>query len=257
MDFVFLIKKLVIGLISPLSISLFFGLIALYAMVSSRKTLAIFSLTLSLLVTWAASFNPVGNALMWDHEARYPAFQYNDDIEVDAVHVLGGGHMESKRFAGGAQLSSSSLARVVEGIRIAQMYPDARLVFSGYAGYTGVNKTPNAEVAKAVAVSLGIDEERIDLLTEAKDTREEAIDVEDFIHDGRLILVTSASHMPRAVTIFKQEGLKPIPAPTYFLGAENLSPSFPSAGNLQKTERYLYEKVGLAWVAFKGWLDKD
>jgi len=257
MDVVFLIKKLVIGLISPLSISLFFGLIALYALMSSRKTLAIFSLSVSLLVTWAASFNPVGNFLMRDHEARYPAFQYKEDIEVDVVHVLGGGHMESKRFAGGAQLSSSSLARVVEGIRVAQLYPDARLVFSGYAGYIGVNKQPNAEVAKAVAVSLGIDEERIDLLTEAKDTREEAIDVEDFVHEGRLILVTSASHMPRAVTIFKQESLNPIPAPTYFLGAEETSNFFPTYRALQKTERYVYEQVGLAWVALKGWLDKD
>lgn len=257
MDVVFLIKKWVIAFLSPLSIALLIGVWALWSLMRGKTTRAGVLVFLSLLITWAASFNPVGDFLMRSHEKGLTAFEYQEALNVSVVHVLGGGHSESVRFPTGAQLGSSSLARVIEGVRIAQLYPDARLVFSGYEGYSGVNRLTNAEVAKALAVSIGVDEERIDLLTEAKDTREEAIDVADMVGDGRLVLVTSASHMPRALTIFKQEGLTPIPAPTYFMGSDQSGSYYPTHEAVHKTQRFIYEKVGLLWVELKAWLNKE
>ncbi|GLQ33083.1 ElyC/SanA/YdcF family protein [Litoribrevibacter albus] len=256
MDVVFFIKKLVIVLISPISIVLILGLLALLALLWGKTKRAGVLMALSLFLVWAASFNPIGDSLMRSHEHGLRAFQYNDDLDVSVIHVLGGGHSESPRYATGAQLSSSSLARVIEGVRIAQLYPEARLVFSGYEGYMGVNKLTNAEAAKALATSIGMDEDRIDLLTEAKDTREEAIDVADMVGEGQLILVTSASHMPRALAIFHQEGLKPLPAPTYFLGHDQSSDYTPSIEALNKTQRYFYEQVGLMWIKLRAWLDQ-
>lgn len=257
MDVIFTIKKLVIALISPLSIALILGVLGWLYLLLGKKTRAAVLLFGSLLVTWAASFNPIGDALMRSHEAQYQAFQYQDDLDVSVIHVLGGGHSESHRYVNGAQLSSSSMARVTEGVRLARLYPDARLVFSGYEGHSGVNKLANAEAAKLFARSLGMDEDRIYLLTESKDTREEAIDVEDMIQDGRLLLVTSASHMPRAVAIFKQEGITPIPAPTYFLGSDRASRYYPTYEAVQKTQRYFYEKVGVLWIELRAWLNED
>ncbi len=67
-----------------------------------------------------------------------------------------------------------------------------------------------------------------------------------------LILTTSASHIPRAMKIFQKLGLNPIPSPcdyTYFeeprIKWENWYQwSLPSGGNIDHSERALYEWLG-------------
>jgi uncharacterized SAM-binding protein YcdF (DUF218 family) len=256
MDILFLIKKLVVALVSPISIVLILGALSFFLLMKGHKKTGMTGWGLSLLLLWGFSFNPVGNSLMLPHESQYSAFKHDEGIDVTVIHVLGGGHIESSRFPNDAQLSSSSLARVIEGLRIALLYPDARIVFSGYSGYSGINTLPNAEVARNLAVSLGVDPERIDLLTEAKDTREEAIDVADMIGDGKLVLVTSASHLPRAMKIFHQEGIYPLPAPAFFLATEKATVFYPTYTAIQKSERFIYEQFGLAWIQLKAWLSE-
>ena len=68
----------------------------------------------------------------------------------------------------------------------------------------------------------------------------------------RLVLVTSAAHMPRAMRHFQAVGLDPLPAPTQHLAARasgrRLSDWLPSASKLRKTESALHEYLGLlAW----------
>jgi uncharacterized SAM-binding protein YcdF (DUF218 family) len=68
--------------------------------------------------------------------------------------------------------------------------------------------------------------------------------------------VTSAIHMPRAMLVFEQKGLKPISAPTDFedrIRKEN-SPNqfFPRAGELRKVEAALHEYLGLLWARVRG-----
>jgi len=59
--------------------------------------------------------------------------------------------------------------------------------------------------------------------------------------EARSLLVTSASHMRRAVRHFERVGLEPIPAPTGFktgsARVRTLGYWVPSAGNPRKTQR--------------------
>jgi len=67
--------------------------------------------------------------------------------------------------------------------------------------------------------------------------------------------VTSANHMPRAVAVFNKQQLNPIPAPANFLVKilPNREPKLEfTAGNLYKTERAMYEYLGLAWYKLRG-----
>jgi len=61
--------------------------------------------------------------------------------------------------------------------------------------------------------------------------------------------VASASHMPRSVRHFERVGLAPIASPTHFRtgrgGPDRLSYWVPSSGALGKTERAVYETLGL------------
>jgi uncharacterized SAM-binding protein YcdF (DUF218 family) len=82
------------------------------------------------------------------------------------------------------------------------------------------------------------------------DTAQEAYAVRDVLAPGeRFLLVTSASHMPRSVRHFQRAGLEPIPAPTRFKTGNRsgsmLAFWLPSAQHLRKTERALYEYMGL------------
>jgi uncharacterized SAM-binding protein YcdF (DUF218 family) len=100
------------------------------------------------------------------------------------------------------------------------------------------------------AQALGVDPARIVVLDTPVDTAQEAYAVRAVLADGeRFLLVTSASHVRRAVRHFERAGLEPIPAPTGFkTGSEQvrtLAYGLPSAGNLRKTERAVHETLGL------------
>ena len=73
-----------------------------------------------------------------------------------------------------------------------------------------------------------------------------------------ILLVTSASHMPRAAALFKAQGFQVIPAPTDFIVADRdwealsqgslaskLLNLFPSASSLNLTTNALKEYLGL------------
>ncbi|XKH61820.1 YdcF family protein [Halomonas sediminis] len=67
--------------------------------------------------------------------------------------------------------------------------------------------------------------------------------------DAQVLLVTSASHMPRAMRHFEVAGLAPVAAPTHFLANRTegfgLAYWIPSARELRKAERAIYEALGL------------
>jgi len=65
----------------------------------------------------------------------------------------------------------------------------------------------------------------------------------------RILLVTDAMHMPRAVMAFEHAGLHAIAAPTMFFGLERLTPLslLPSAEGLRRSYYATYEWLGLLW----------
>jgi uncharacterized SAM-binding protein YcdF (DUF218 family) len=79
----------------------------------------------------------------------------------------------------------------------------------------------------------------------------------------RILLVTSALHMPRSVKLFEAQGLDVIPLPTDYtvtqgdrtaMDARALVLSFlPSAENLALTSRVLKEYIGIVVYGLRGW----
>jgi uncharacterized SAM-binding protein YcdF (DUF218 family) len=136
-----------------------------------------------------------------------------DTVTYPAVHilVLGGGHNPDLWLPPANRLSARALGRLTEGIRLHNQIPGSLLIFSGWSSSGGQSV---AEVMGLAAIDLGVDEDRIRLLTRPNDTCREA--QEYYLNFGSgtpLILVTSATHMPRAMQLFRQTGLNPYPAP--------------------------------------------
>jgi len=61
---------------------------------------------------------------------------------------------------------------------------------------------------------MGVSDSDIVLEPDSKDTKDEAVLIQKIVGNEKLILVTSASHMPRSMALFKKRGMQPIPAPT-------------------------------------------
>ena len=141
----------------------------------------------------------------------------------------------------------------MEGIRIQKKFSESKLVLSGGRVFDSVS---NANVMADVASILGINESNMILESESKDTKDEAVLIQKIVGDNKFILVTTASHMPRSMALFKKLGMQPIPAPTdhAIKRRQRINPGvfFPNSGNIRNAEEVFYEYLGLAWAKLRG-----
>jgi len=251
----FVLKKIVTLLLMPMSLCLgVLGIGILLLWVRRRIGAAKIVLTFGVLVLAALSFSAVADQFIKPLELWYPPLLDAGRLKnVKWVVVLGGGHASNPEFPANAQLENPSLARLVEGIRIHRMLPGSKLLLSGGAVFDPV---PEAVTMAAVARMLGVSPDGMVLESQSQDTGQQSQFVQGIVQNEQCVLVTSAIHMPRAMLVFEQKGLKPIPAPTdfgYWMRKEN-SPGqfFPRAGELRKVEAALHEYLGLLWARVTG-----
>jgi uncharacterized SAM-binding protein YcdF (DUF218 family) len=106
------------------------------------------------------------------------------------------------------------------------------------------------------ALELGIRPDDIVLEKDSKDTKDEALFIKEMLGDERFILVTSASHMPRSLALFRKQGMDPIPSTTDFLikdnGLQKSISIFPSTDDIDMAKRAVYEYLGIAWAKLRG-----
>lgn len=170
------------------------------------------------------------------------------------IVVLGSGHTDNPAWPAIDRLSTAGLARITEAVRIARMLPGSRLIVSGPSDGRGPT---HASVLKAAAVSLGIAADRISEIDTARDTDDEAQEVRRRLGAGaHFAVVSSASHLPRAVGLMRRTGLDPVPCPTGFLARTTASAYsnewlFSNQG-LEMSTWALYEYLGTAWAKLQG-----
>ena len=172
---------------------------------------------------------------------------------VHWIVVLGGGSSADEGVPVETRLSEASLARLVEGVRLQRQLPGSRLLLSGGSVF---GSDADAETMRALAVGLGVDPASLVLDPDSPDTETQAEVVHAQLGAEEFFLVTSASHMPRAMALFRKAGTSPIPAPTHYLTQKNRGPApadfFPGSGGLRKAETAAYEYIGLAWAKIRG-----
>jgi uncharacterized SAM-binding protein YcdF (DUF218 family) len=251
----FLFKKIVAPFLFPLSICLeilLAGLYALWFTRSQKRGKIIVTIGVILLAT--ISYGAVSNLFLGPLESKYqPILDALAFQNVKWVVVLGGGHVTDPRLSVTDQLSDVSLIRLVEGIRIHKKLFSSKLLLSGGEAFSS---TSDADTMAKMAMALGIEKKEIVLESESKDTKDQAKFIQNIIGDNRFILVTSASHMARSVSLFKAKGMNPIPAPVGFQikNAPRMSPMrfFPSGKGIDKMERVVYEYLGIEWARLRG-----
>ena len=244
----FALKKVTGGLLLPLPLLLIIMASGLLLLWFSRwqKTGKII-LSSAWLLLLLISLQPVADSLLAPIENRYATWA--DRQKVDYVVVLGGGYTWNPDWAPGSNMIGNSLPRLVEGVRLWRENPGSKMIFTGAAAQR--NPVSSAEVSSRVAQSLGVPAPDIITLDKPRDTRQEAAEVASITGDRPFLLVTSASHLPRAMIFFQQQGLHPLPAPANQLAITSplnfWEKAIPSAMWLSHSERAIYESLGRLW----------
>lgn len=225
---VFTLKKIISFFFMPISIGLLLCLIALYFLFANKIKKAKIFLSLTFIWFFLISFAPFSNALIKPLEDVYPKIS----DEVNNVHyvLLLGGDFQNRAY---------------EVLRLYEKMDNLKIITSGFGG---ARKISDAQESKERLVQIGVKEEDILVQESPQDTYEEAVYVKNIVGSEPVIVVTSAIHMPRAMLIFKNEGLNVIPAPTDFLYEEEVS--FYKMINAQyalNTQKAFHEYIGLVY----------
>jgi uncharacterized SAM-binding protein YcdF (DUF218 family) len=249
----FILKKALGSLFMPLSVCLLLFALGMVYVLLRRSKDAIAPFVMAGLLLYAFSLNSVAGYLIRPLERAYPPLNLSSpettSKQVKWVVVLGAGHWTDKSLPPGAMLDEAALYRLTEGIRVAHRFPGSILVLSGGAFR---DEQASAQVMAAAAVGLGFDPGRIMLSDKALDTVDEARHVKSLAGSDALVLVTSASHMLRAVKLFENQGLKPLPAPAYYRGKGEPEYFIPDASNIKTCHMAVHEYLGLAWSFVRG-----
>jgi uncharacterized SAM-binding protein YcdF (DUF218 family) len=241
MDIGFIIKKTITFFVEPLGLVLLLFGLGLYFLYTKKYRFAKVFLSTSFAALVLFSYPPFSNMLVEKLENRYE--KYNYDQNITYIHVLGGGHTTDKTQPVSSLLSDASTKRVLEGVIIHKNTPNSKLIFTGYEGYTD---TPTAYMNAQLALALSVKKEDMIINPLPKDTHEEAEFSKTIIGKEKFVLVTSASHMPRSMMLFKSMGLNPIAAPTYFKKSDTIT-YIPSTTSFENSRMAIHEYLGILW----------
>jgi len=210
--------------VQPLSLIVLLLLAGLALSWLRRRWISRGLIGLALLMLFLCGFTTFGYVLITPLEQRFerPA----EPADVDGIVVLGGGmDGEVNSVRGGFELNRSG-DRFVEALRLAQRYPNARIVIAGGPAAL-VQQEPEALAGKRFFEAFGIAPDRILMDDQSRNTEENAQFAKQLAGatgDQTWLLVTSAFHMPRAVGLFRKADFAVIPWPADYLasGAEGV-----------------------------------
>ena len=251
----FLLKKIISAFLGPMTLSFIAVGAGLWLCRRGRRTLAgKVLLGIGLVSLLAFSFEFTSEGLLRNLEYRYPPLGSAPELDqAKWVVVLGGGINADPRLPLTARLSQSSLSRLIEGIRLHRAIPGSTLLLSGGPVF---NRVPEAQAMAELAQELGVPISDIVLEDKSMDTEGQARAIRGFVADQPFVLVTSASHLPRAMALFRKQGMRPIPDGANYLikrGQEgNPEGFFPGSRGLEKWETLAHESLGMLWGRLTG-----
>lgn len=190
--------------------------------------------------------------------------------QADAIVILGGGTEPMLEPRSIVELNSAG-DRMLYGFWLYKQGKAPHVLLSG-GNITWLRDYPTtpAQDMATVLEMMGVSEDALWLQSKSQNTYEDALYSSQMLKEKgiqRVILVTSAMHMPRSVALFEKQGITVIPAPTDFKVTQarwqelfqsdvpalviNL---MPAVDNLSLTSSALKEYIGLAVYRLQGWL---
>ena len=242
-----LLTKLLPQVVYPLGVSILMGIFALALSFTNCRRLGQVVLAFALLVLWLASTPIFASWLNWRVAIQVQAVPLTELPSADVIILLGG----------------TPISRIAHALTLHRHDKAPRILVTGGNLPWSESTIPEAERVADLLVDLGASSSTLVLETASRTTRENAVNTASLFreHGWREgLLVTSGTHMPRALAAFESVGLEVIPSPTdvpspsFSLRIRNIFDILPDAAALNKTTLAIKEILGLAFYRIRGWV---
>ncbi len=258
--FIFLSKLLPLFLY-PLGLSCLLLMIAIIMIWRRRSRLALIPITVVLLVLLVSSNGTISGTLVrsleWQHLPQ-------ELPKADAIVVLGGCTQSADYPRPWVEVTDAG-DRLLYGAKLYREGKAPKVILSGgRIDWLGTGSSEAADMATLMA-AMGVPTTAMLQDPTSLNTRENAVNVKQIMAAQgiqKILLVTSAIHMPRSLLIFQKLGIDAIPAPTDFIIAHaNVTPTFkqfildalPDVAPLNNTTRVIKEYIGIWTYRLRGW----
>ncbi len=243
----FIFKKILTPFLIPpglfIAIIIILGIWFFY---KNQKKIAYICISISM-VFWFSSIRPVTDIFLSNLEYK---IDLPKTFSADVVIVLGGGMKDDvPDFSGNSALNSAGLERIFTAARIVKK-KNIPIITSGGAVFS---RKAESEVAKRFLMDIGISGDKIIVENKSRDTYENALFSRKICLErgfNRVVVVTSAFHMPRTAMIFKKVGFKDIVYyPTGYKTSKKPKYYFTDflPGDMQNLSVVIKEYIGLAY----------
>jgi len=211
----FVLSKTLGFLLVPSNLIVAAGALGLGLIFSKRRRMGRWLLACCVAALLICGFLPIGALLLLPLETRFSPWN-PDTGDPAGIIVLGGGLDPELTAARGTPTMGSSGARIVVAAELAYRYPKARLVYVGGNASLRPVALSEADVAEDIFRNLGVREDRVQLERNSRNTDENVRFVVKLVNPKpceRWLLVTSASHIPRSIGLFRKAGFSVEPYP--------------------------------------------
>ena len=253
----FLFSKLVWVFGQPLSLAFFLTVLGFLALAFRLRKSALVLSGLGAAVLFVTLYTTAGNYLLQGLENRFPKPAQDPD-SLQCMIVLGGAFENEVNTARHGIEFNAAADRFIETLRLAQKFPQSRILISGGDGSISGHYEGDAAASARFFPLFGVARERLVEETTSRTTFENATNTKDLLATNGLsncLLITSGYHMPRSVGIFRKLGIDVVPWPTDFrtdgevhLGLDFTQPSL----NAQNTATAVREWFGLVGYYLAG-----
>jgi len=167
--------------------------------------------------------------------------------QADAIVVLSG-MLSLHEIDGEEYVEWGDPDRFFGGIALMKAGKATNLIFTGAKMPWEKSSRTEGDVLTDYATAYGMPHDHIFVSSLVTNTADEAAAVKKMALGNKIILVTSAFHMPRAQILFEKEGLEVVPYPVDFKSLTADSITFmdylPNGQSLAKTEMGMRELMG-------------
>ena len=247
----FLLSKILWLVAQPLSLVFLLLFLALLLLLFGLSRLGLISLSVATLLLFITLFTTTGSVLLQRLEDRFPRPSSLPE-DLACIVILGGAFENEVMAARGGIEFNQAADRFIEGARLAGLHPKARILVSGGDGSFSGTYQGDADAAAGFFALWGIPADRLVKENASRTTFENARQTQALLKASGFepcALITSAFHMPRAMGLFRRQGLEMIPWSTDYRTTGKARPGFdftqPSL-NAQLLTTAVREWTGLA-----------
>jgi len=231
-------------------------LVILAALIRYQKKASLWFLFVTFGIFWIFTTPIVSSHMVSSLEQKFLPVPIDKSPTADAIVVLGGSLAVPDSPRIDIELTGIS-DRILHAARLYRAGKAPIVLAAGGAEVT----QPEAYAMKALLAEWGVPKKNIIVETKSLNTYRNAVNSKPLLDKRRVkrvLLVTSAIHMPRALATFRTLGINAIPSPTDYLETDRkkyeIKDFLPDVDALGKASLAVKEYLGLLAYRWRGWI---